>query len=109
MRITADLGELIRSLREARGITRSNLAEQAGVSVSHLEKIETGQRSPGLGTFIKMMLVLDVNISLCGTGNTTQEKCIVAVQEIFLGCTEGEARYLAHMVECMAENLTLIA
>ena len=48
MRITADLGELIRNLREARGITRSELAEQAEVSISHLEKIEAGQRNPGM-------------------------------------------------------------
>ena len=106
MRITADLGELIRNLREARGITRSELAE---VSISHLEKIEAGQRSPGTSTFVKMMLVLDVNISLSGTGNTIQEKCVVAVQDVILGCAEGEAEYLACMVECMARNFTLMA
>ena len=109
MRITADLGELIRNLREARGITRSELAEQAEVSISHLEKIEAGQRSPGMGTFVKMMLVLDVNISLSSTGNTIQEKCVVAVQDIILGCAEGEAEYLACMVEYMARNFTLMA
>lgn len=109
MRITADLGKLIRNLREARGITRSELAEQADVSISHLEKIEAGQRSPGMNTFLKMMLVLDVSISLSGTGNTIQEKCVVAVQDIILGCAEGEAEYLACMVECMARNFTLMA
>ena len=108
MRITADLGELIRNLREARGITRSELAEQAEVSISHLEKIEAGQWSPGMSTFVKMMLVLDVNISLSGTGNTIQEKCVVAVQDVILGCAEGEAKYLAHMVECMADSFTLM-
>lgn len=109
MRITADLGTLIRNLREARGIERSELAELAGISISHLEKIEAGQRSPGMGAFIKMMLALDVNISLSGTGNTTQERCIVAVQDIFLGCTEGEVEYLTRVVECMASNLSLMA
>ena len=46
MCITADLGELIRKLREAREISRSELAE---VSVSNLDKIEVGQRNPGMG------------------------------------------------------------
>ncbi len=109
MRMTADLGTLIRDLREARGITRSDLAQQAEVSISHLEKIEAGQQSPGMNTFVKMMLVLDVNISLSGTGNTIQEKCVVAVQDIILGCAEGEAKYLARMVECMADSFTLMA
>ncbi len=108
MRITTDLGELIRKLRNARGITRRSLAEQAGVSVSHLEKIESGQRSPGMGTFIKIMMELDVNINLHSAGNTVQEKCIIAIQDIVSDCTEGEARYLAYMVKCMAESFPLM-
>ena len=108
MRITADLGTLIRDLREARGIARSELAEQAGVSISHLEKIEAGQRSPGMGTFIKIMVELDVNISLHSTGKTVQEKCIIAMQDIVSDCTEGEVRYLAHMVKCMADSFPLM-
>ncbi|MDE5588851.1 MAG: hypothetical protein K2J60_06880 [Acetatifactor sp.] len=55
-----------------------------------------------MSTFIKVMIVLDVNISLSGTGNTIQEKCVAAVQDIISGCAEGEAEYLARMVECMA-------
>ena len=108
MRITADLGTLIRDLWEARGIARSELAEQAGVSISHLEKIEAGQRSPGMGTFIKIMVELDVNISLHSNGKTVQEKCIIAMQDIVSDCTEGEARYLAHMVKCMADSFPLM-
>ncbi len=77
MRITADLGELIRNLREARGITRRELTEQAEVSISHLEKIESGQRNPGMGAFIRIMLELDVNISLHDNGNTVHEHCII--------------------------------
>ena len=108
MRITTELGELIRELRDARGITRSELAEQAGVSASHLEKIEAGLRGPGMNTFIKIMLVLDVNINLHSTGMTTQEKCASKVQDIILSSTEEEARYLSKVVECMAENFVLI-
>ena len=108
MRITTDLGELIRELRAARGFTSRELAEQAGISVSHLEKIESGQRNPGMSTFIKIMIELDVNISLYSTGNTVQEKCIVVMQDIVSGCTEKEARYLAHMVKCMADSFALM-
>lgn len=108
MRITTELGELIKGLREARGITRNELAEQAEVSVSHLEKIEAGLRGPGMHTFIKIMLVLDVNINLHSEGKTTQEKCATKVQDIILDSTEKEASYLSRMVECMAENFVLI-
>lgn len=108
MRISMDLGELIKELRNARGITRNELAEQAGVSLSHLEKIEAGIRRPGMNTFVKIMVVLDVNISLYGMGMTTQEKCVLTVRDILMDSTEDEARYLAKMVECMAESLAMV-
>lgn len=108
MGISMDLGELIKKLRTERGITRNELAEQAGVSLSHLEKIEAGLRNPGMGTFVKIMVVLDINISLQGVGATIQEKCVLIVRDILMGSTEDEAKYLAKMVECMAENLTML-
>ena len=98
MQITTELGDLIRELREARGISRNKLAERAGVSVSHLEKIETGLRGLGMNTFIKIMLVLDININLHSEGMTTQEKCASKVQDIIINSTEKEARYLSKMV-----------
>lgn len=108
MRMTTEIGGLIKSLRDVRGITRGELAEQAGVSISHLEKIEAGHRSPSMGTFVRIMVVLDVNIGLCSTGETVQEQCILAVRDIFLASSEGEAQYLAHMVKCMAQGFHLI-
>ena len=44
MRITTELGKLIRELREAGEITRTEPANRAGISASHLEKIESGLR-----------------------------------------------------------------
>lgn len=77
MRITTELGKLIRELREAREITRNELADRAGISVSHLEKIEAGLRGSGMNTLIKIMLVLDVHINLHSTGTTTQENVLL--------------------------------
>lgn len=108
MRVTTDLGEIVKKLRNERGLSRGELAERAGVSVSHLEKIETGLRKPGINTFLKIMLELDVNISLHGTNGTVQENCILAIQDVFAGCSDGEAKYLACMVKSMAENFTLM-
>lgn len=109
MRITEDLGELIRGLREARGITSRELAEQAEVSLSHLEKIEAGQRSPGMGAFIRIMVKLDVNISLYSNGDTVHEKCIVAMKEVISECSEGEDRFMAQTLKNMADNFRLMA
>ena len=108
MRVTTELGKMIKKLREARGITRNELAVRVGISVSHLEKIESGLRMPGMGVFLKIMLVLDVHINLNSASMTMQEKYASKAQDIILNSTEEEARYLSKMVECMSENLVLM-
>ena len=39
-----ELGLTIRMMREKKGMTRPELAEAAGISESHLKKVETGSR-----------------------------------------------------------------
>lgn len=73
-----------------------------------MEKVEAGHRNPGMGTFVKLMVKLDVNITLSETENTAFEKNMTTIRDIILGCSEGEARYIVHMVKCLAEGLPLI-
>lgn len=40
------LGERLRELREARGLTLRAVAEATGMDLTHLQKIELGQRLP---------------------------------------------------------------
>ena len=40
------LGRTIKILRKAKGITQDTLAVEAGMSPSHLQRIETGERQP---------------------------------------------------------------
>ena len=37
-----------------------------------------------MGTFVKIMVVLDINISLQGVGATIQEKCVLIVRDIIM-------------------------
>jgi transcriptional regulator with XRE-family HTH domain len=40
------VGRAIKAIRKAKGITQDSLALQAGISPSHLQRIETGERQP---------------------------------------------------------------
>ena len=44
---STNIGETIRLLRTTRNISRAEMAEKIGISMSHLEKIESGSRRPG--------------------------------------------------------------
>ena len=48
------IGETIRKFRAERKLSREMLAEQTGISVSHLEKIENNLRNPSMKS-VKIM------------------------------------------------------
>ena len=53
------LGEQIRILRERRGLTREQLAEQTGLSAVYVKKLEAGERkSPSLPTLQRIAQAL---------------------------------------------------
>lgn len=49
------IGETIRKFRAERKLSREMLAEQTGISVSHLEKIENNLRNPSMKTYVRLM------------------------------------------------------
>ena len=103
-----NLGETIRILREVRGMTRAQLSEIAGISESHLNKIEAGTRQPGINTYQKIMEVLGAEVVMKNEDDTVKEKCVARAQNILLNSTEKEAVYLTTMLESMAKNLELV-
>lgn len=48
--LSTELGQRIRALRLAKGLTQESLAEAADISVSYLSMIERGERMPHLLT-----------------------------------------------------------
>jgi transcriptional regulator with XRE-family HTH domain len=57
------LSAAVRSLREDRGITRENLAHDAGIAVPGLARIELGQASPTWDSFRRIARALGLSIS----------------------------------------------
>jgi len=48
------LGQHVRSLRRARGLTQENLASRAGLSVDAVRRMEAGLYSPSMRTLTKL-------------------------------------------------------
>jgi transcriptional regulator with XRE-family HTH domain len=57
------IGDKIRELREKSGMTMSELSEKSGVSQGALSLIETGKRTPGTSTLLKIAKGLGVDVS----------------------------------------------
>lgn len=57
------LGERIRERRKALGLTQEQLAEQAGMSVNFLARMEMAGRTPSFDTLVRLSDALKVDVS----------------------------------------------
>ena len=55
------LGDRLRGLRKARGMTTEQLAVAAGITRKTLRSVETGDPFSAIGTYLRVMAVLGVN------------------------------------------------
>lgn len=59
-----NLGNTIKSIRKKRGYTQSQLADRAGISVSHLCLLEKEKRDPSLSTIKAISDALNIPVSI---------------------------------------------
>ena len=57
------LGQKIKIIREALGMTQEKLAENAEISLKHLGEIERGRGNPTLSTLVALSKALNVSLS----------------------------------------------
>lgn len=100
MHTIESIGDYIRELREKRNISRAELADRVGISLSHMEKIENGMRDPSMSAFWKIRNVLNER-------QTVQEKCAFQAQEIILQSSEEKALCMIRVLECLSENMDM--
>lgn len=104
----ADAGYIIREIRQAKGISREELAETAGISVSHLEKIEVGLRRPGMSTYEKILSSLGTQVVISVATDRLQDQCAMKACDILEHSSETQAVYMTRILECLSDNMKLI-
>lgn len=105
---STNIGETIRLLRKAREISKSEMAEMIGISISHLEKIEAGTRRPGIDTYQKILKVVGADMVIRNGAETVQEQCAEKIEKILMKSTESQAVFMTKVVESMAQNMELV-
>src|SRR5439155_2862935 len=56
------VGELLRRIREKRGVSLRTLADKSGFSPSFISQVENGQASPSIASLEKIVGALDVTL-----------------------------------------------
>ncbi len=83
------IGQRIRRIRKANGLSQDNLAEMVNISTAHMSHIETGNTKMSLKVFVNLAAALGVRTDelLYDSSPAVRSACIDSVIHILDECT----------------------
>lgn len=98
------IGENVRKIRMEKGLTQERLAEEAELSLTSVQKMETGQSGARLETLIRIALVLGASLDILTGITEKDEKYGIQQKEIYLlfkDKTIHEVRYAIAVIDAI--------
>lgn len=94
------IGQKIRKLRKAHGLSQEDLAEKANISTTHMSHIETGNTKLSLPVFVEIAAVLEVRTDdlLDNPTAETTSSSLDEIAAVLEQCTIQEAKVIADVV-----------
>ena len=95
------IGQRIRQIRKAHGLSQEELAERVNISTTHMSHIETGNTKLSLPVLVDISATLDVrtddllNDNPTATISTALDEIAVVLER----CTAQEAKVIADVVK----------
>lgn len=103
------IGQRIRRIRKARGLSQEQLAEQVGISVTHMSHIETANTKLSLPVFVEIARALEVQTDHllydAAPENTTRVTREIAA--LMDGCSTRHANILLDIVRTARQSLDI--
>lgn len=102
-----EIGQRIRSIRKANGMSQEQLAEQADISVTHMSHIETGNTKLSLEVFaaITQALGADADGLLFGRTDSAGIRAFEEINNMLIGCTPRELCIISDIVHTTKASL----
>ena len=95
------IGQKIRKIRKAHGLSQEELAEKVNISTTHMSHIETGNTKLSLPVFVEIATALEVRTDDL-LDNLNAETVSTALDEIAVvleHCSAQEAKIIADIVK----------
>ena len=98
-------GLRIKALRLARNITRQQLADEIGISLDAMRKIETGTNGARIDTLVSIadLFCVSLDFLVCGC----EKK--VEIDSLLAGLNDREVQFIRNIVLNTIENMPLIS
>jgi len=93
-----EIGQRIRKIRKAHGLSQEQLAEMVNISVPHMSHIETGNTKLSLPVFVEIAEALEVRTDDLLRDRETTGTAMEDILEVLKRCTVGEAGVIADIV-----------
>ena len=95
------IGQNIRKIRKAHGLSQEELAEKVNISTTHMSHIETGNTKLSLQVFADLAVALEVStdVFLDTLSTITTSSCLNEIISVLERCTAQEAKIIADVVK----------
>lgn len=95
------LGQQIRKLRKAQGLSQEELAERVNISTTHMSHIETGNTKLSLPVFLDIAAALEVRTDdlLDGRSSAALSTASEEIAAVLERCSGKEARVITDLVK----------
>ena len=101
------IGQRIRKIRKARGLSQEKLAEKVGISTTHMSHIETANTKMSLPTFVEIASALEVRTDELLYDNRPEDRdaSISYITELLDSCAIQQVRIIEDIVKAVKESL----
>lgn len=101
------IGQQIRKIRKAHGLSQEELAEKVNISTTHMSHIETGNTKLSLPVLVDIATVLDVRTDDLIYDNpvTSISTVLDEIAEVLEHCTTNEAKVIVDVVKATKRSL----
>lgn len=95
------IGQKIRKIRRAQGLSQEELAERVDISTTHMSHIETGSTKLSLSVLVDIAAVLEVRVDdlLNNSESTAKSTALDEISAVLERCSPKEANVITDLVK----------
>lgn len=101
------IGQRIRKVRKAHGLSQEELAERVGISTTHMSHIETGNTKLSLPVLVELAAVLELSTDslLSDSSCSGRSAAIESILQTLEGCTTQQVKILVDILRAAKISL----
>lgn len=102
-----EIGQQIRKIRKAHGLSQEELAEKIGISTTHMSHIETGNTKLSLPVLVSIADILEVRTDdlLCRSSADTVTAVSEEIAAVLTQCSAKEAKIISDIVKATKRSM----